>query len=530
VAEIIRHPFFLLADDMGGMKTAQTIIAAQFLSEMEIINRVIVVCPASVRPVWYDPDLGQLAEQLWYGKRARITEYHNRQRFWTWEEKGSNELKWIITNYEYIRRDDKLKVLFPYCTPKTMLVLDESSAVKNHKSAQAEACMQLRQKCGRVLLLNGTPVANSPLDMFSQGNLMHPSILGIKYITHFKATYGVMEPVLGKSGKPLTTPHGRPVTTITKWKNLNDLQRRFAPYVLRREAKDLGINFALPPVALSVPLSESTWRIYKEMRDEMVAELQSGDLTVTQHAAIKSMRLAQITSGFIGGVRADNVNVQTEVQPGLLESLDLGLPFDEPNSYITREEAGDYAASIGDHVEYISREKLDFALEWQEELLHRYPDLKLLTWCRFVPELQRYLPEVATKFNHPVSAVAGQSILGRKLKEEREEALRLLHPKSAPTGPATVGGTYGTGSLGLNFTACRTVLDMSYDFSPWKKSQGDARVNRPGQTGPVSFFYLLATGPKGQKTIDHHIIMTRLGKQDINTWTASAWVKALMEE
>ena len=71
---------------------------------------------------------------------------------------------------------------------------------------------------------------------------------------------------------------------------------------------------------------------------------------------------------------------------------------------------------------------------------------------------------------------------------------------------------------------------MSYDFSAFKKKQGDARVNRPGQTGPVSFTYLVAVGPRGQRTIDFHIMLERLGKIRVSEWTTAAWVKALKEE
>jgi hypothetical protein len=74
------------------------------------------------------------------------------------------------------------------------------------------------------------------------------------------------------------------------------------------------------------------------------------------------------------------------------------------------------------------------------------------------------------------------------------------------------------------------VLDVSYDFSPWKKKQGDARVNRTGQTGPVSFFYLTAVGPKGQATIDRYIMLARLGKMQLNDLTTAGWVKVLTEE
>jgi hypothetical protein len=93
-----------------------------------------------------------------------------------------------------------------------------------------------------------------------------------------------------------------------------------------------------------------------------------------------------------------------------------------------------------------------------------------------------------------------------------------------------VGGTYGTGSLGLNLTACHTVVNMSYDYSYWKAVQNAARVDRPGQVSPVSTFDVIAVGPKGQKTIDHAIVRARRNKEDVAVWTTSAWIRALTEE
>lgn len=558
--EIVSHPYFMLATDMGGMKTAQTIIAAQLLAEAGAVDRVIVVCPASVRPVWYDRDLGQLAEQLWMS--ATIREYHQRIRAWkhagtplsaccqyevyeTKDERtcrscGAGQkrpfrdptLDWIITNYEYVRRPENVLALLPLCGPRTMLVLDESSAIKSHKSRQYEACLALRKACGRVLLLNGTPIANSPLDLFAQGNLMHKGILECPYITRFKAHYATQEAVMAAGGRPLLDAWNRPVQRVAGWTNIPDLQRRFAPYVLRREAKSLGIDFALPPVPIEVTLTPATWKIYKDMRDDMIAWLKSGDVAVTQTAAIRALRLAQITSGFVGGVEPGSFTApgEDDMPPDVASFLDGVAPHPDYVRDLSDGDTGPLHGGIGAlPTREIGREKLDFALAWHRDLLERAPDLKLLAWCRFVPELRRYLAEVAA-LGPPVGAICGQPMLGRRVKEEREDAIRLLHPRTAPPGPATVGGTYGTGALGLNLTACRTVIDMSYDFSPWKKLQGDARVNRPGQTGPVSFHYLIAVGPRGQKTIDHHIIMSRLGKTDIARWTVSAWVRALEEE
>ena len=63
VRALIANPYFALFDEMGAMKTAQTIIAAQFLYLQGVIENVIVICPASVKMVWYDPELGELAAQ-----------------------------------------------------------------------------------------------------------------------------------------------------------------------------------------------------------------------------------------------------------------------------------------------------------------------------------------------------------------------------------------------------------------------------------------------------------------------------------
>ena len=522
VQQIVEHPHFMLADDMGGAKTAQAIIAAQFLHDLGKIDRVIVVAPASVRPkVWFDQDIGQLREQVWDDKRNTVSEFHNRIRQWSHGPQSAPELRWIVTNYEFIRVEKNLRTLLPYCGPKTLLILDESSAVRTYDAAQTHACMRLRwatnakgrplpgvPRCGRVLLLNGTPVAESPLDMFSQMNLLDPTILDCNYVTHFKARYAVQVSVLGYGGKPLTDKWSRPILKVREgpegWKNIDDLQSRCAPYILRREAKDFGVDFALPPVALEVRLTKETWRYYRQMRDEMVVWLTSGVASARQ-ASIKSIRLAQITSGFLGGVEDTKILDVEALLSGAIPS---------PEAAEVRE---------------VGREKLDFALAWHAEQLRRDPDLKLLTWCRFVPELRRYLSEVA-RFGHPVGAACGSPVLGESVRVEREHALRLLNPKTTPQGPVTVGATQGTGALGLNFTACHTVLDVSYDFAAWKKKQGDARVNRTGQTRPVSFFYLVAAGPEGQRTIDHHIIMQRLGKTNVNEWTTAAWVRELTEE
>lgn len=495
VETLIKHPHFFLTDEMGAGKTKQTIDAAQFLMMLGLIDRVVVLAPASVRSVWFDDELGELAKHLHLP--SRITEFHARLRSWSYLV--GTKLEWIISNYEFIRTKSRYEDLLTFCTPKTLLVCDESSYIKNFDAAQTQATLKLRRACGYVYLLNGTPIANSPMDLFAQGMILDPRILGCKTYFHFRARYAVMG---GWEGKQ-----------IVDYQNLEDLQARFKPFVLRRLKKDcLDLPEVLEPVVLDVPLTQQTWdKYYKPMRDDMVAWLGS-DVSAAQQATTKTMRLAQITSGFLGGVEDSGIDEIAPVD-------DWFIALDTPV----------VQTSTQRRVEEIGREKLDFFLDWHKRHLAIYPDLKLLAWHRFIPELSRYLQEVQA-LTPVVGCIAGQGLLGGSKKTERAAAERLLHPQTAPATAATVGGTYGTGSLGLNFTACHTVMDVSYDYSYWKKLQGDARVDRPGQVHPVSMFVLRAVGPQGQKTIDHLILKSRFGKADVANFVTSDWIKALTEE
>src|SRR5207253_2098971 len=129
------------------------------------------------------------------------------------------------------------------------------------------------------------------------------------------------------------------------------------------------------------------------------------------------MRLAQITSGFVGGLQPELI--EQEERPAFLDQIDPVLPSKLP-------------------IQWVGRAKLDGVLEFIEEQLIADPGLKLLVWSRFLDELERFFGEAA-KFNTMLGSITGKSMLGKRVSEERADALRLLDPRTAPAGPALVG-------------------------------------------------------------------------------------------
>lgn len=520
IEALVNKPVFALLCEMGSGKSKQVIDASMILFQRNIINHVLIIAPASViRGVWFDNELGELAKHLWDSIPCEINLYRGRGQTWLWPNAKPNtrRLKFTITNFEYLRSKERLVPLLKLCSKKTLMVLDESAYVKSRKAQQTKACVRLRKKIGRVVLCNGTPIANSPVDMLSQGNIMSKDILECDSKAHFLSRYAITTKKFG-------------FEKVVEWVNLDDLQQRFAPYVLRRLKKDcLDLPEKLPPVTLTATLTPETWAIYKDMRDQMVAFLKNPDGLVTaSQIIVRAIRLSQITSGFIGGLE----EVPDFARKPEDTIVDKPQRSDRPSFIIrpgftelpTKEQLGIEVEGFT-RVREVSHEKLDVFLEAYANFLEEDHALKLLSWCRFRPELARLVRELRAKY--PGLAVG--EIRGGQKKEDRQDSIRLLDPRTmSQTEPATVVCT-DAGSLGLNLTGAHTVIRVSQGYSLYKSLQGEDRVHRPGQTHAVSYFDIIAEGPKGQKTIDHAVAKILRQKLDIATLTTSAWVNALEE-
>lgn len=533
VESALQHPYYFIASEMRTGKTKIVIDTAQYAYFQNLIDRLIVVVPQPVRDVWFDPEFGEFQKHLFNRITATIIEFHSRVRTWRWGAgrvldprepiTPERKLEVIITNYEFLRSKARVGQLMPYCGPRTLIAADESFFLKAHDSQQTISFLQLRKACGRVILMSGTPIYHSPLDLFSQGNILHPSILNCKYVTYFKARYAIQEPVLTTGGKALKGPRGHEVQKITGWTNLDDLQRRFAPVTVRRLQKDcLDLPPKLDPVTLTATLTPETWRIYTEMKKDLLVWLKSGEVSRSGSMAIRVMRLAQITSGFLGGV--EDPAIDDVVEDDLLASLDLSEIKNARLSATPPEPVLDPKGGTPHQI--IGREKLDVLLWFLKQRLEADPNLHVVTWARFRPEIFRLMDEVQQAFPQFVTG----TIVGSQKRDERLRSLSLLHPDTALPEPTFVGGIQGTGSFGLNMTAAHTCITISSGYSSGKVAQTLDRVYGPGQTEPIAYYNIVAVGPKGQKTIDHDVLAAVLSGENIAMRTASAWVRALSKE
>jgi SNF2 family DNA or RNA helicase len=282
--------------------------------------------------------------------------------------------------------------------------------------------------------------------------------------------------------------------------------------VLRRRTRDcFDLPPILEPVTIEAKLKDGDLADLRQMRDEMVAWLgtdEGEDLaSVAQQAIVKGLRLAQITSGFLGGVQ------KMDLGEGVLDfGTDLAAPerlVDQPVTMLKE----------------IGREKLDTLFNWLAEI--DQPE-RILIWARFRAEIERTCRE----FNEAKPPLARRMHLlyGGQTPEDRYRAVQCLHPDFQPDGPVGVVGSPQAGGAALNLAGASMAINLSHDFNLRVYLQARGRIDRPGQTNPIRYVDVVATGPKGQKTFDHHVIAALRGKEDIANWTAATWRKKLLEE
>jgi len=501
VARIVEDPYLWNGDEMGNGKTRQGIEGAQVMWERGEIDRTLVLAPSQVyREVWADRILGQLREYM--RVPSTVHEFRpGRKRGWRTEgSRGQRNLEWVVSNYEFIRSAGRLRELLPLVDKRTFLILDESIAVQSPKSATTLAVWALRQQAKKVLLLNGTEGGgDTPASLYAQAKMMSPAILGCKGFYEFQARYAVMGGFRRPQKRKVLVDGRwqwktvRVPCEVERWINLDDLWGRLAPHYLRRlKSQCLDLPPKIPPVAVGVTMSKVSWAAYQAMKKDAVAFFGGGMVTAKQ-AGVNGLRLAQLTSGFLGGIQDVN---------------DDGLPYGDPR------------------LEEVGREKLDALLAWYGDRLAEEPAAKLIVWTRFRAEAERTIRALAAAFPH----VEAAPLVGGQKREARQRAVAMLDPKTARPGPAVVVGTESAGAYGLNQAAAHLVVHLSGGFSHVIRTQTDERPDRPGQTSPISYFDFVATGPEGQRTVDHHIVAALRKKLDIARWSAAEWREALRED
>ena len=125
------------------------------------------------------------------------------------------------------------------------LVMDEGHLVRNPKSAAHRGCEHLANAARHRLMLTGTPVQNSPRELWALFQLLMPGLLGSHREFSARFSRSITKPGSGAKKKP--AKKGSPQDDEERRAALEALRKQVAPFVLRRTKEGALAGGDLPP-------------------------------------------------------------------------------------------------------------------------------------------------------------------------------------------------------------------------------------------------------------------------------------------
>lgn len=177
-----------------------------------------------------------------------------------------------------------------------VIVIDESHRIKSPRSNVSRAAARLTRLAPRRLILTGTVMPHSPMDVWSQWRFLEPMAFTVPDprnpayqkpmpFGQFEERYGVLG---GWQGRQLIG-----------YQNLGEMQEVMArnSIVVRKEdALDLPETV---DITVPVHLSPRERAAYDSMKEQLAAVLAGGALATVPNRLAQMMRLRQITSGYL---------------------------------------------------------------------------------------------------------------------------------------------------------------------------------------------------------------------------------------
>jgi SNF2 family DNA or RNA helicase len=280
----------LLADEMGLGKTVQAIAALEAIGDSAY--PALIVCPNSMKIPWSEEF------KKWASSRTSIVISGSAVARRKEIEKLKDGIADVgIINYEALRLHTRLEGYGSVTlsddekTPKELndvpfksVVADEAHRLKDPRAKQTRALWWVGRTAENRFALTGTPIANSPEDIWTLMRFVSPVDFPAK--TRFMERYALQS----------FNVFGFMEVAGLKSETRDELFKILDPRMIRRTKA--AVLPQLPPKTFStryVEMGPKQKKPYEEMRKEMMADLQGGIL-LAGNPLVRATRLIQFAS------------------------------------------------------------------------------------------------------------------------------------------------------------------------------------------------------------------------------------------
>ena len=434
--------YYALFMEMGTGKTKVVIDTMAVLWEAGKLKAALIIAPKGVYDNWLQAEIPtHLPPRVPY-KVCRWTPSKTKK----FEEELTDfivdqepRLKIFVMNVEAFStpRGSVAATAFLYQNPDNIVVVDESTTIKNRKAARTKSIMSLQKRAKYRRILTGSPITKSPMDLFSQCGFLDHKALGFNSFYAFQSRYAtVQQRIMGP----------RSFRQITGYRRLDELTEKldaFSNRILKTDCLDLPAKVY---IRRDVALTPEQDRVYKQMKKLALAQLESGELVTTVSVLTQIMRLQQICCGHL--------------QP------DEG------------------------EIKLLKNNRLSEILDLTEELQG-----KAIIWATYTHDIQQVAEALKDRFG-PDSVA---TYYGATPQDERQAIVEQFQDVNSPL--RFFIGQPKTGGYGITLTAANTVIYFSNSYDLEIRLQSEDRAHRIGQKNKVTYIDLVSPGTIDEKIL-----------------------------
>ncbi len=431
---------FAIFAEMGTGKTKIALDNACILYNKGKIDRLLVVAPKGTYMNWVDQEIpthvpDYVEKEILAWKPSNSEKYKAELRKF---REHDYKLKIFVMNVEALSTIKGLKQAGLFLIGKSMMIIDESTTIKNPQAKRTKNILALAKESKYRRILTGSPVTQSPMDLWSQMDFLDPEILGQSSFYAFRTKYAVMITATAAGGT-------HKYQKIVKFRNLKQLGQAVSPHsyrILKKDCLDLPEKSF---IKREVELSEEQKRAYTEMKANATTILK-GQSATALNVLTQLIRLHQITCGHMKTDDGEIINLKNSRLDELMQIL---------------------GETTG----------------------------KVIIWANYVHDILNIERAIKDEYG-PTSYC---TYYGATKSEDRQKCIKKFQEPSNPVR-FFIGNTQ-TGGYGITLTEASTVIYYSNNYDLEKRIQSEDRAHRIGQKNPVLYIDLVAKGTVDEKII-----------------------------
>ena len=302
--------------EMGCGKSKVLIDNMTWLYENKHIDTAIIIAPKGVYMNWKNSEIPtHLPDDV-------------PNNVYVWKS-GANKSEKIVLE-EGVRTRDKLRILLvnveAFATAKVkkylqafihrsnfLLAVDESTTIKNIKAKRTKEILKLGQSAKYKRILTGSPITQSPMDLYSQCYFLDKDLLGFDSYWSFQGRYAIIRQ---------TRIGNHSFQQIVGFRNLSELTdklHRFSYRITKEQALDLPEKIY---TTREVNLTSDQIKHYNSMKDSAVALLDGGDMVTAPEVMTRLLRLQQLLCGYLVTDDGETVEIANHRIDAMLDTIE----------------------------------------------------------------------------------------------------------------------------------------------------------------------------------------------------------------